>query len=133
MERFQATPAASQVTLEHIGHTFDRYRVWNDVALRRCRSCGRVWRFKVSKRQIDTLWNRRLGFLEPTGWTMTSDLPIVPCIDAVFPLSRAETLLWNHEPCPGAPTRDYPGAIENTIYRLLALGVVDCTEAKALQ
>jgi hypothetical protein len=39
-------------------------------------------------------------------------------------------LLWNAEPCPGPPTRDYPGAIENAAYRLVALGVLDAINAK---
>jgi len=41
-------------------------------------------------------------------------------------------LLWNAEPCPGPPTRDYPGAIENAAYRLVALGVLDASSAKSL-
>ena len=39
-------------------------------------------------------------------------------------------LLWNAEPCPGPPTRDYPGAVENAVYRLLALGVVNPKDEK---
>lgn len=39
-------------------------------------------------------------------------------------------LLWNAEPCPGPPTRDYPGAIiENAAYRLIALGFLDASRA----
>jgi hypothetical protein len=49
--------------------------------------------------------------LEPTGWTMTFDLPFEPSLNEVSCLSLIEMLLWNAEPCPGPPTRDYPGAI----------------------
>lgn len=56
-----------------------------------------------------------------------------PGLDMVFSLSQAETLLWNAEPCPGPPSRDYPGAIENAIYRLLALGIVDPKQANDLR
>jgi hypothetical protein len=31
---------------------------------------------------------------------------------------------------PGPPSRDYPGAIENAAYRLVALGVLDASSAK---
>jgi hypothetical protein len=133
MEHSQGTPAVFQAALEELGHKFDRYWVWNHCSLRRCRGCGRVWRFKVSSSQTNALWYRRLGFLEPSGWTITSDLPMEPCIDRVFSLSRAETLLWNHEPCPGVPSRDYPGVIENAIYRLIALGVVHSAEAREMR
>ena len=61
---------------------------------------------------------------------MTFDLPFEPSLDEVSCLSPIEMLLWNAEPCPGPPTRDYPGAIENAIYRLLALGVLDPRDEK---
>jgi len=61
---------------------------------------------------------------------MTFDLPFEPSLDQVFTLSPIEMLLWNAEPCPGPPTRDYPGAFENAVYRLLALGVLDPTDEK---
>jgi hypothetical protein len=57
-------------------------------------------------------------------------LPFAPGLDEVFPLSPIEMLLWNAEPCPGPPTRDYPGAVENAAYRLVALGVLDASAAK---
>jgi hypothetical protein len=62
---------------------------------------------------------------------MTFDLPFEPSLDEVDRLSPIEMLLWNAEPCPGPPTRDYPGAIENAAYRLVALGVLDAASAKA--
>jgi hypothetical protein len=71
-----------------------------------------------------------LKLLAPTGWTMTFDLPFEPSLDEVFRLSQVEMLLWNAEPCPGPPTRDYPGAIENAAYRLVALGVLDPSTAE---
>ena len=58
------------------------------------------------------------------------DLPFEPGLDEVSHLSAIEILLWNAELCPGPPTRDYPGAIENAAYRLVALGVLDPTSAK---
>ena len=61
---------------------------------------------------------------------MTFDLPFEPSLDEVFPLSPTEMLLWNAEPCLGPPTRDYPGAIENAAYRLIALGFLDASSAK---
>ena len=45
-------------------------------------------------------------------------------------MSPIEMLLWNVEPCPGPPTRDYPGTIENAAYRLIALGVPDVRSAE---
>jgi hypothetical protein len=68
--------------------------------------------------------------LEKTGWTMTFDLPFEPGIDEVDSLTPIEMLLWNTEPCPGPPTRDYPGMIANAAYRLVALGVLDSEHAK---
>src|SRR6266481_10029819 len=66
-----------------------------------------------------------------TDW-MDNDLRLVirASLDEVSPLSRIEMLLWNAEPCPSPPTRDYPGAIENAAYRLVALGVLDSSSAK---
>ena len=69
---------------------------------------------------LDILTYVWLKLLEPTGWTMTFDLPFEPSLDEVSILSPIEMLLWNAEPCPGPPTRDYPGAIENAAYRLVA-------------
>ena len=68
--------------------------------------------------------------LEKTGWRMTFDLPFEPGIDEVDSLTPIEMLLWNTEPCPGPPTRDYPGMIANAAYRLVALGVLDSELAK---
>jgi len=119
----------TQSTLERLGHKFDRLRIFEDVRLRRCRGCGRIWRFKAAHNSIDTLAYAFLRLLEPTGWTMTFDLPFEPGLDEVFSLSPIEMILWNVEPCPGPPTRDYPGAIENAAYRLVALGVLDSGSA----
>ena len=60
---------------------------------------------------------------------MTFDLPFEPSLDEVPDLFPIEMLLWNAEPCPDPPTRDYPGAIENAAYRLIALGVLDASSA----
>jgi hypothetical protein len=123
--------AVTQSTLECLGHKFDPLRIFDEVRLRRCRGCGRIWRFKPANNRFDELAYAWLKLLEPTGWTMTFDLPFEPGMDEVFPLSPIEILLWNAEPCPGPPTRDYPGAIENAAYRLVALGVLDASSAKA--
>jgi len=120
----------TQSTLESVGHKFDPLQIFEHVRLRRCRGCGRIWRFKTAHNSIDALAYAWLRLLEPTGWTMTIDLPFEPGLDEVFRLSPIEMLLWNAEPCPGPPTRDYPGAIENAAYRLVALGVLDSTTAK---
>jgi hypothetical protein len=122
--------AVTQSTLERLGHDFDPHRIFEQVHLRRCRGCGRIWRFKTADNSIDSLTYAWLRLLEPTGWTMTFDLPFEPSLDEVDRLSRIEMLLWNAEPCPGPPTRDYPGAIENAAYRLIALGVLDAISAK---
>ena len=58
------------------------------------------------------------------------DLPFEPGIDEVDRLTPIELLLWNTEPCPDPPTRDYPGMIEKVAYRLVALGVFDSEQAK---
>jgi hypothetical protein len=117
-------------TLEGLGHRFDPHRIFEEVRLRRCRGCGRVWRFKVAHNSFDAITYVWLKLLEPTGWTMTFDLLFEPSFDEVSSLSLIEMLLWNAEPCPGPPTRDYPGAIENAAYRLVALGVLDAISAK---
>jgi len=121
----------TQSTLERLGHKFDPFRIFEDVRLRRCRGCGRIWRFKLANNSIDAVTYLWLRLLEPTGWTMTFDLPFEPGLDEVDRLSPIEMLLWNAEPCPGPPTRDYPGAIENAAYRLIALGVLDSSGAKS--
>jgi hypothetical protein len=121
---------AMQSILERLGHNFDPHRVFAAVRLCRCRGCGRIWRFKPATNSVDSLTYTWLRLVEPTGWTMTIDLPFAPALDEVFPLSPIEMLLWNAEPCPGPPTRDYPGAIENAAYRLIALGVLDAISAK---
>jgi len=124
------TQVISQSTLERLGHNFDPHRVLEDVRLRRCRGCGRIWRFKPAHNSFDAVAYLWLKLLEPTGWTMTFDLPFEPGLDEVSHLSPIEILLWNAEPCPGPPTRDYPGAIENAAYRLVALGVLDAISAR---
>ena len=121
---------ATQSTLESLGHNFDPRRIFEEVQLRRCRGCGRIWRFRPAHNSFDAVSFLWLKLLEPTGWTMTFDLPFAPALDEVSPLSPIEMLLWNAEPCPGPPTRDYPGAIENAAYRLVALGVLDAISAK---
>jgi hypothetical protein len=123
------TSAVTQSTLKDLGHRLDPLRVFEDVRLHRCRGCGRIWRFKLAHNSIDALAYAWLKLLEPTGWTMTFDLPFERSLDEVFPLSPIEMLLWNAEPCPGPPTRDYPGAIENAPYRLVALGFLDSSRA----
>jgi len=120
----------TQSTLECLGHNFDPHRIFEDVRLRRCRGCGRIWRFKPACNSFDAIAYEWLKLLEPTGWTMTFDLPFEPGLDEVSHLSPIEMLLWNAEPCPGPPTRDYPGVIENAAYRLVALGVMDADSAK---
>lgn len=119
-----------QSTLEGLGHKFDPLRIFEEVRLRRCRGCGRIWRFKGADNSFDAITYVWLKLLEPTGWTMTFDLPFEPSLDEVSSLSTIEILLWNAEPCPGPPTRDYPGVIENAGYRLVALGVLDASGAK---
>jgi hypothetical protein len=123
--------AVMQSTLEGLGHEFDPLRIFEEVRLRRCRGCGRIWRFRTARNSFDAVTYLWLKQLEPTGWTMTFDLPFAPSLDEVSRLSQVEMLLWNTEPCPGPPTRDYPGAIENAAYRLVALGVLDSVSAKA--
>jgi hypothetical protein len=123
--------AVTQSTLERLGHDFDPRRIFEQVRLCRCRGCGRIWRFKTADNSIDSLTYAWLRLVEPTGWTMTFDLPFEPSLDEVDHLSPIEMLLWNAEPCPGPPTRDYPGALENAAYRLVALGVLDAASAKA--
>ena len=124
--------AVTQSTLEGLGHEFDTHRIFEEVRLRRCRGCGRIWRFKTAGNSFDEVTYVWLKLLEPTGWTMTFDLPFEPRLDEVCRLSQVEILLWNAEPCPGPPTRDYPGAIENAAYRLVALGVLDASSAKTV-
>ena len=122
--------AVTQSTLERLDHDFDPRQIFDDVRLRRCRGCGRIWRFKPGNNSFDAVANLWLKLLEPTGWTMTLDLPFEPGLDQVSCLSAIEMLLWNAEPCPGPPTRDYPGTIENAAYRLIALGILDANSAK---
>lgn len=124
------TCTVTQSALEDLGHAFDPHWVLEEVRLRRCRGCGRIWRFKAADNSFDAVSYLWLKLLEPTGWTMTFDLPFEPSLDQVSSLSPIEILLWNAEPCPGPPTRDYPGAIENAAYRLVALGVLDASSAK---
>ena len=121
---------AMQSMLERLGHRFDPHRIFEEVRLCRCRGCGRIWRFKSAHNAFDAVTYLWLKLLEPTGWTMTFDLPFEPGLDEVSHLSPIEMLLWNAEPCPGPPARDYPGAIENAAYRLVALGVLDASSAK---
>jgi hypothetical protein len=121
----------TQSALERFEHKFDRARIFEKVRLRRCRGCGRIWRFKTAHSPIDGLTYAWLRLLEPTGWTMTFDLPFKPNIDQVDRLTPIEMLLWNTEPCPGPPTRDYPGVLVNAAYRLVALGVLDSDSARA--
>ncbi len=125
------TQVVTQSTLEALGHNFDPKRIFEEVRLRRCRGCGRIWRFKPAHNSFDAVTYVWLKLLEPTGWTMTFDLPFEPGLDEVSHLSTIEMLLWNAEPCPGPPTRDYPGALENAAYRLIALGVLDPITANA--
>lgn len=126
------TSTIMQSALEDLGHAFDPHWVFEEVRLRRCRGCGRIWRLKIAANSFDAITYVWLKLLEPTGWTMTFDLPFEPSLDEVSYLSPIEMRLWNAEPCPGPPTRDYPGAIENAAYRLIALGVLDASSAKMM-
>jgi hypothetical protein len=78
----------TQSTLEGLGHRFDPHRIFEEVRLRRCRGCGRVWRFKVAHNSFDAITYVWLKLLEPTGWTMTFDLLFEPSFDEVSSLSR---------------------------------------------
>jgi hypothetical protein len=124
-------PIATQSALEQRGHRFDRLWIFDAVGLARCLNCGRTWRFRSADNQFGAMLSRWLRLLEPAGWTITFDLPITPGLDEVARLTEVEMLLWNGEPCPGPPTRDYPGTIENALYRLIALGVLDSSERDA--
>jgi hypothetical protein len=126
------TSTVTQSALEGLGHAFDSHWIFEEVRLRRCRGCGRIWRFRAAGNSFDAISYVWLKLLQPTGWTMTFDLPFEPALDEVSCLSPIEMLLWNAEPCPGPPTRDYPGAIENAAYRLVALGVLDARSAKIM-
>jgi hypothetical protein len=119
--------------LDGLDRKFDPLRIFEEMRLRRCRGCGRIWRFKTAGNSFDAVTYVWLKLLEPTGWTMTIDLPFEPSLDEVSRLSQVETLLWNAEPCPGPPTRDYPGTIESAAYRLVALGVLDPSSAMELR
>jgi hypothetical protein len=67
-----------------------------------------------------------LRLVEPTGWTSTAEMPNVPvAVDLVQSLCEPEELLWNEELCPGAPCRGYSCVLENAVYRLMVLGVLD--------
>ena len=94
------TQVISQSTLERLGHNFDPHRVLEDVRLRRCRGCGRIWRFKPAHNSFDAVAYLWLKLLEPTGWTMTFDLPFEPDLDEVSHLSPIEMLLWKRRALP---------------------------------
>jgi len=47
--------AVTQSTLEGLGHNFDPHRILEDVRLRRCRGCGRIWRFKPAHNSFDAV------------------------------------------------------------------------------
>ena len=109
--------------LEKLEHQIDPHPVFARVGLLHCKSCGRVWRFLPSAGGVENLFERPL---EPTGWTSTAEMPDAPrLVDEVQSLSEPEMFLWNKEPCPGPPCRGYPGALENAVYRLMALGELD--------
>jgi hypothetical protein len=112
-------PIVTEHALERGAHRFDPLWIYAEVGLRRCTGCGRIWRVPHSRDQFEALKFRWLKLMEPTGWTF--DDPV----DEVYRLEPAEALLWNAEPCPGPPTLEYRGAIDNAVYRLLALGVID--------
>ena len=102
------------------------------VGLVHCLGCGRVWRRARSADQYSRLLFGWLELVEPTGFTSTAEMPDAPnLVDMVFELTETEMLLWNAEPCPGPPGRDYPGSIENAAYRLMALGVLPPEEFPA--
>jgi hypothetical protein len=93
------TSEVSQSELEHLGHKFDAARIFELVRLRRCRGCGRIWRFKAACNSTDAFLYAWLRLLEPTGWTMTFDLPLEQAVDDVLCLSRTQALLWNGQQC----------------------------------
>ena len=87
------TSAVTQPTLESLGHNFDPRRIFEDVRLRQCRGCGRVWRFKAANNSFDAVTYVWLKLLEPTGWTMTFNLRFEPGLDEVSRLSPIEMLV----------------------------------------
>jgi hypothetical protein len=117
-------PIVTRSALERAGHLVDPHPVYRYVGLRRCRECGRVWSELASTSYFGALVRRGFELLEPTGWTFESP------IDDARPLTPIEALLWNVEPCPGPP-RDYPGALDNALYRLLAYGILDVAQQAA--
>jgi hypothetical protein len=106
-------------------HRIDPHSIFEAVRLLHCVGCGRIWRNVKSDDQYFQLLAGWLDLVEPTGFTSTAEMPDAPnVVDMVAPLSETEMLLWDTEPCPGSPGRDYPGTIENAAYRLMALGVL---------
>ena len=121
-----SAPFTTRSALEALGHDLNSYAVLAEVGLSHCKLCGKVWKALRSENDFESFTVEWLGIVIPSGWTFANEEgELTFRLDVVQQLSIAEALLWCAEPCTGRPRDDHPGLLENSIYRLKALDLVD--------
>ena len=121
-----AQPMTSRAALQALGHDLNSFAVLTELRLAHCRLCGRLWTPPRSEDAFESFRFDWLGIVVPSGWTfMDKAGRFSHAMDSVQTLSQPEALLWCTEPCTGAPKDAHPGVLENAIYRLKALDLVD--------
>ena len=119
-------PMTSRAALQALGHDLNSFAVLAELRLAHCTLCGRLWAPPHSEDAFDSFRLDWLGIVVPSGWTFVTNAGhFSSAIDSVQKLSPPEALLWCTEPCTGAPNDGHPGVMENAIYRLKALDLVD--------
>jgi hypothetical protein len=106
-------------------HDLNSYPVMAGLQLAHCKLCGKVWRTPHSRDDFESFSFEWLGVVVPSGWTFANEAAVGFQLDCIQELSIAEALLWCAEPCTGEPRDKHPGLLENSIYRLMALDLVD--------
>lgn len=88
-----------------------------------CVQCWKVWIRPKACDRFDSLCSEWLDLQVPSGWMYP--LREMGSIDFVGRLALCEALLWNSEPCEGLPQSNQVATVENAIYRLTVVDLLD--------
>jgi hypothetical protein len=125
MSEILPQPNTTRAALQAMRHDLDSYPVLAELGLAHCKVCGKVWKNLGSESAFESFTLEWLGIVTPTGWTFANEGELTFRLDIVQQLSVAESLVWCAEPCTGRPRDNDPGLLENSVYRLKALDLVD--------
>lgn len=122
---------STRAALMALGHDFQSHPLFGRLKLAHCNSCCRIWARPTVADSCERLHVEWLDLFVPTGWTCVLHSQVCPYpTDFVPSLSIAEALLWNWEPCGGRPRYQDTASYGNSVYRLMALDLVDWRTGK---